>query len=307
MKRRVMARPIQTPRGPRWREAGAVGVVVVLAVGGLIAGWGILGGAPSATPTGSTRVAGAQSSATPTPIPASATLRTGAGAGTGVLPRTAPPSPTPGPTDEPTNSPNPVPTPGLESGAPTSPAEFDLEGQRISIGFPLRTDSQYRYRDNFLDLRDGSPDPYNHARLQKDGTATRLHDGTDIYAREGEPLVAPFSGMVIAARSRWQPWEPDRYGNTIVIVSDEPTSAGYLALFAHANQVWVDPGTHVTRGQVVGTVGRTGNAELQSVRPHLHIELRAPFLLDWSLLGEDRAVDAFNPYPSLVGADPKRT
>jgi murein DD-endopeptidase MepM/ murein hydrolase activator NlpD len=58
---------------------------------------------------------------------------------------------------------------------------------------------------------------------------------------------------------------------------------------------------------VVGTVGRTGNAESQSVRTHLHFELRAPFLLDWSALGEDRAVDAFNPYPSLVGADPKRT
>ncbi len=190
---------------------------------------------------------------------------------------------------------------------PTSPAQFDLEGQQISIGFPLRPNSRYRYRDNFLDLRDGSPEAYNHARMHKDGTSTRLHDGTDIYVALGEPLVAPFSGMVIDARSRWQPWEPDRYGNTIVIVSDERTSAGYLALFAHVDQVWVDPGTHVTRGQVVGTVGRTGNAELQSVRPHLHFELRAPFLLNWSLLGEDRAVDAFNPYPSLVGADPKRT
>ena len=63
----------------------------------------------------------------------------------------------------------------------------------------------------------------------------------------------------------------------------------------------------MTRGQVVGTVGRTGNAEDESVDAHLHFELRAPFLLDWSPLGEDRTIDAFNPYPSLVAADPKRT
>jgi len=188
-----------------------------------------------------------------------------------------------------------------------SPAEFDLVGQQISIGFPLRPDSRYRYRDNFLDPREGSPDHYNHARSHEDGTATRLHDGTDIYARQGEPLIAPFDGLVIDPRTRWQPWEPGRYGSTVVIVSDEPMSAGYVALLVHMEDVWVDPGTHVTRGQVVGTVGRTGNAETQSVSTHVHFELRAPFLLNWSSTGEDRAVDAFNPYPSLVAADPKRT
>lgn len=207
----------------------------------------------------------------------------------------------------PTVGPTAMPSPGLEGRAPTSPAEFDLEEQRISIGFPLRSDSRYSYRDNFLDVRDGSPEAYNHARMHADGSATRLHDGTDIYARHGEPLTAPFSGTVIDPRNRWQPWDAQRYGNTVVIVSDEPLSADYIALFAHVDDVWVEPGAHVTRGQVVGTVGRTGNAEAQSVRTHLHFELRAPFLLDWSGAGEDRALDAFNPFPSLVGADPKRT
>lgn len=217
------------------------------------------------------------------------------------------PTPAPDPPAMPTRNPTAVPTPGLEGGAPTSPAEFDLDGQQISMGFPLRPDSGYRYRDNFLDVRTGSPEAYNHARVHPDGSATRLHDGTDIYTRQGEPLIAPFSGTVIDPKTRWQPWERARYGNTVVIVSDEPVSAGYLALLVHLDEVWVDPGAHVTRGQVVGTVGRTGNADSQSVRPHLHFELRAPFLLDWSVMGTERALDAFNPYPSLVGADPKRT
>ena len=145
------------------------------------------------------------------------------------------------------------------------------------------------------------------ARMGKDGSAHRLHDGIDIYAAEGEPLIAPFSGHVIDPSTRWQPWERDRYGETVVIESDEPMSEGYLAMFVHMARVWVEPGTHVTRGQVVGTVGRTGNADDESVRTHLHFELRAPFLLDWAPLGEDRTIDAFNPYPSLVAADPKHT
>jgi murein DD-endopeptidase MepM/ murein hydrolase activator NlpD len=188
--------------------------------------------------------------------------------------------------------------------APQSASGFDLEGQVIEIGFPLMPASRYHYRDNFLEVRDGPPDDYNHAHFNKDGVLVRLHDGTDIYAHEGEPLVAPFSGVVIDPATRWQPWEPSRYGGTVVIVSDEPTSLGYVSLFAHMDRVWVEPGTRVTRGQVVGTVGRTGNLEGQEIRTHVHFELRAPFLLDWTPLGEDRLLDAFDPYPSLQRADP---
>ena len=187
-----------------------------------------------------------------------------------------------------------------------SAENFDLQRQLIPIGFPLLRQTRYQYRDNFLDARDGSPDSYNHARLRQDGTVVRLHDGIDIYAAEGEPLVAVFSGTVIDPAELWQSWEPDRYGRVVVIRSDEPQTMGYVALYAHAQRLWVKPGAHVTRGQVLGAVGRTGNAELQSIRPHLHFELRAPFSLSWTSTGEDREVDAFNPYPSLRAADPRR-
>ncbi len=307
MKRRVMARPSQRPRESRSRQLAAAGLVLVLVLAGLIAVSGILAGGPGATPTSSLRVAERPPTWSSSPAAAIESPDSTATARGTEPPSFGEPDPTAEPSAAPTNSPMPGSTAALANRAPTSPAEFDLEGQRISIDFPLRPDSRYQYRDNFLDVREGSPDDYNHARVNGDGTATRLHDGTDIYAAVGEPLIAPFSGSVVDPKSRWQPWEPTRYGNTVVIVSDEPTSAGYVALFVHLGEVWVDPGVHVTRGQVVGTVGRTGNAELQSVRAHLHFELRAPFLLDWSALGEDRAVDAFNPYPSLVAADPKRT
>ena len=220
-----------------------------------------------------------------------------------------PGTPTPTPTGEPTSLPRrtPRPTPTADPDrAPTSPDGFDLEGQVIDIAFPLRPKTKYHYRNNFLDAREGTPDPYNHERLHKDGSAVRAHDGTDIYANQGEPLIAAFSGTIVDPRSRWRPWEPDRYGKTIALVSDDPRTDGYTALYAHASNVWVSPGDHVERGQILGTVGRTGNADGTNVPSHLHFELRAPFLLDWTALGEGRRIDAFNPYPSLVVADPKR-
>ncbi len=188
--------------------------------------------------------------------------------------------------------------------APRGPAGFDLTGQTIDIGFPLRPDVKYHYRDNWLDRRDGEADPYNHARRTDDGRLLRLHDGIDIYGPRGTPVIAPFDGRVIDPARRWQPWEVDRYGLTVVIQSTEPGTAGYTAVMVHLEHIWVDHGQRVSRGQVIGVLGRTGNAA--QTRAHLHFELRAPFLIDWSAIGHRRRVDAFNPFPSLVEADPHR-
>jgi murein DD-endopeptidase MepM/ murein hydrolase activator NlpD len=313
-KPRVMARPINPPRRsgePRRRDVALLGLVALVALAGLVAFTGMLAGGAS------------PASAPPTSLVAvvpTATSQTGGsgGAGGSAIQTRRPrgsQKPEQTPTDEHTPPPSEAsPTPATEptppdgaSGAPTSPAGFDLAAQAIDIAFPLRPDTRYHYRDNFLDPREGPPDDYNHVRVSADGTTHRLHDGIDIYAAMGEPLVATFSGTVINPRTRWPPWEADRYGNTVAIVSDEPATDGYVSIYVHADRVWVQPGDHVTRGQVVGTLGRTGNAETQSVHSHLHFEIRAPFLLDWSTVGEDRVVDAFNPYPSLIAADPKRT
>jgi murein DD-endopeptidase MepM/ murein hydrolase activator NlpD len=313
----MMARPITPERdSPVSRQAvGMIAVLGILVVIGGVALSTLLGGGTGTTGPRTTPGAAANG---PTPS-AKATVGgggqgagqgSGSGSGAGRTARPNGATPTPGGSIRPpraTPTPDPQPTdtpPALPVGAaPTSPADFDLVGQVIPIGFPLLADTKYHYRNNFLDFRTGAPDGYNHSRV-RDGKTERLHDGIDIYAGLGQPLVAPFDGVVIDPRTRWQPWERMRYGRTIVIASDEPTSEGYVALFAHAEDVWVEVGQHVTRGQVVGSVGRTGNAIDQSFRPHVHFELRAPFLLDWSALGEDHAIDAFNPYPSLVEADP---
>ena len=306
-----MARPIATPPPSHGRDFAVLGVLAALVVLGIAALSGIvvLGGPPKpdgSPPDEAARLPG--NGTGPLHTPSSATASTGpASAATGQGSMSTDPNgsidfPTPIATPTPTPSPSPV-----VGAAPTSPETFDVQGQVIPMGFPLRRDTRYRYHDNFLDIRDGPPDAYNHARLRDDGTEVRLHDGADIYAKLGEPLLAVFDGTVIDPSTVWQPWEPARYGHAIVIRSDDPRTHGYMALYAHAARVWVEPGTKVTRGQVIGTIGRTGNAELQSIHPHLHFELRAPFMLDWAALGEHRQLDAFNPYPSLRAADPKRS
>jgi murein DD-endopeptidase MepM/ murein hydrolase activator NlpD len=219
------------------------------------------------------------------------------------------PSPTPAASADPGVTPAPGSTPAPagprpRGAAPRSAAEFDLDRQVIDIAFPLQPTTRYRYRDNWGQLRPGKPETYNHLHSRRNGEARRAHDGIDIYARAGSPIVAPFAGTVVDPATRWQPWRRERYGRTVVIVSSEPRSEGYAAVLAHLERVFVAPGTVVRRGEVVGLAGNTGNAE--SSRTHLHFELRAPFLLAWPELGAERQVDAFNPYPSLLRADPKR-
>ncbi|CAN5630220.1 M23 family metallopeptidase [soil metagenome] len=258
---------------------------------------------------------GASSSPRPSATPA-AELRTPDG-GTGApaasgTPVAGPPTalPTSNQTPRATNprpatSPEPSPT-RPTGGAPATAEEFATSADVvIGIAFPFKAGDRYRYRDNWLHPRDGDPESYNHIRLPRRGQPVRAHDGIDIYAPYGTPVLAPFAGLVIDPAERWQPWHPDRHGSTVVIVSHEPLSAGYVAMLAHLDAAFVEPGTVVRRGEVVGLNGNSGNAEDSAA--HLHFELRAPFELEWSEAGSQRLVDAFNPYPSLVAADPGDT
>jgi murein DD-endopeptidase MepM/ murein hydrolase activator NlpD len=211
----------------------------------------------------------------------------------------------------PTLSPSPGATPTATAGgtsipvAPTSAEGFRLRKTAIDIAFPMAATVRYRYVDDFLVPRDGITRRYNHARgVTSSGRLLRAHDGVDIRAKLGTRIRAAFSGTVIDPATRWQPWEPERYGNIVVIVSDEPTSLGYAALYAHLSSSRVEIGDRVERGQVIGRLGTTGNAV--GTPPHVHVELRAPFRIPVREGGRNRRVDAFDPYPSLVAADPKR-
>jgi murein DD-endopeptidase MepM/ murein hydrolase activator NlpD len=192
----------------------------------------------------------------------------------------------------------------LAGAAPTSAPGFSLRRTVVSIRFPLKSGAAYSYSDNFLVSRVGTPYWYNHVLATSGGKLRRAHDGVDIYVPNGTPVLSPFDGVVLDPATRWKPWLPARYGIVAVIASAEPTSRGYVAILAHLSRMNVRPGDRVQRGEVLGRTGRTGNAE--ATRPHLHFELRAPFRLSVNVGRVVRRVDAFDPYASLVAADPAR-
>jgi murein DD-endopeptidase MepM/ murein hydrolase activator NlpD len=301
-----VSRPGRRPAGPGFRQWIGPTALVVLSFLGLVP-LAAVGGTVSGTSDGDRGARAASPPAILQPsITTAATPDQAAPAAPVPTSYTPPPRPwaalpgsaaAPDPGREPTSQPGGAPTT-----APTSAADFDRRSQVIAIGFPLAANVRYHYRDNYEDYRPGPVEPYNHLFDERHGQLRRAHDGIDIYAALGTPILAPFDGVVIAPASRWQPWQPDRYGITVVIVSTEPATRGYAVLLCHLDGRSVKVGAHVRRGKVVGTLGKSGNAE--DADPQLHLELRAPFLIAWTEIGGQRLIDAFNPYFSLRAADP---
>lgn len=91
------------------------------------------------------------------------------------------------------------------------------------------------------------------------GGGLRKHKGIDIHARKGTPIVAVCDGVIV---------ERDRTlvgGKTLWLQSAEH---GWKAYYAHLDKQLVKEGQHVRKGQVIGTLGNTGNA--RSTPSHLH-------------------------------------
>ncbi|HVM30342.1 MAG TPA: peptidoglycan DD-metalloendopeptidase family protein [Candidatus Limnocylindrales bacterium] len=303
-------RPRAPRQGPELRRL--VGPLVLVLIAGaavllLLSGLSDTGSMPTSSPSARPGPTGAGLSQ-PTPAATGsagvATARPTSPAGPTMTPDTLS-SPLPSPTGRASPTPDVSAAPSRPpNAAPASADEFDAEdGVVVDIAFPFKPGVRYRYRDNWLHERPGSPEHYNHVRLRR-GELVRAHDGIDLYAPRGTPVVASFAGTVIDPAERWQPWHPERYGVAVAILSSEPQSEGYIAILSHLDVAFVEPGELVRRGEVIGLNGDSGNAE--GGRAHLHYELRAPFAIEWQEADEVRLIDAFNPYHSLRAADPKR-
>jgi murein DD-endopeptidase MepM/ murein hydrolase activator NlpD len=88
----------------------------------------------------------------------------------------------------------------------------------------------------------------------------RMHEGVDIAAPTGAPIVASASGVVIYAG--WM----DGYGNLVVV----DHGGGLSTAYAHQSSIGVAVGQSVAQGQTIGYVGCTGHC----FGSHLHFEVR---------------------------------
>lgn len=89
----------------------------------------------------------------------------------------------------------------------------------------------------------------------------RHHDGIDIPAKTGTPIVASDHGVVVYSDNGIR-----GYGNLIVVSH----GTDVFTVYAHNRKNLVDKGDRVKRGQVIAQVGNTG----RSTGPHLHFEIR---------------------------------
>lgn len=85
------------------------------------------------------------------------------------------------------------------------------------------------------------------------------HNGLDIGASYGTPIVAAQAGEVISAQYHWS------WGNNVLIWHNETFSTRY----AHMSSIAVSAGQYVEQGQIIGYVGSTG----ESFGNHLHFEV----------------------------------
>ena len=113
-----------------------------------------------------------------------------------------------------------------------------------SIGFPVKGKNSRSISSFFGDPRDGG---------------SRDHHGVDIFAERHTPVLAPSNASVTRVG------EGDVGGRYVWLYDSKRSMYLY---FAHLETREVERGDQVRAGQLIGTVGNTGNA--RSTPPHLH-------------------------------------
>jgi murein DD-endopeptidase MepM/ murein hydrolase activator NlpD len=157
-------------------------------------------------------------------------------------------------------SPRPAPQPAAMAPAASGPLLIPVAGVAAA-----------QLSDTFGDARGGE----------------RRHEALDIAAPAGTPVIAAAGGRLEKL------FRSDDGGNTVYVRSgDRRTLYYYAHLQAYAPGL--EEGEQVERGQRLGTVGSSGNAD--PAAPHLHFAvMRTALDAAWW-----EPATAINPYPLLV-------
>ncbi len=145
--------------------------------------------------------------------------------------------------------------------------------------FLAAQNSKYSTPDLYCSLNFGFPIAY-YSRISNGfgsyGTNNwrkSAHGGSDLVSPCGTEIYAAADGIVSVSH-RWGGGKSgnDSYGNYVMILHGKADDGNtYATLYGHMNTApLVSEGQAVTKGQVIGYVGTTGN----STGYHLHLELR---------------------------------
>ncbi len=116
---------------------------------------------------------------------------------------------------------------------------------QASLAFPVQGYDRRSIGSGFGEPRDGG---------------RREHHGVDIFARRHTPIIAPVDGYIRRVGEQ-------RLGGRTIWMRDGRVPDKNI-YFAHLQDYQVEEGAEVKAGQIIGTVGNTGNA--RTTPPHLH-------------------------------------
>lgn len=112
---------------------------------------------------------------------------------------------------------------------------------------------------------------HGETRTNPDGT-TRFHAGTDLLGERGESVRAIVSGEIAVTGTSPQ------LGNFVILrgsaIVPPALPCAFDVVYAHLDSLGVASGNRIEQGEVLGTIGRTGNISSE-IPTHLHIELWA--------------------------------
>ncbi len=116
---------------------------------------------------------------------------------------------------------------------------------------------------------------FSYARMHPIYDKALPHEGIDLHAPEGTPILATAEGVV-----SYRGWRTG-YGNTIEI----DHGFGYMTRYAHASKFLVERGQPVERGMAIAQVGQTGTATAEHVHYEIWVGGRAMDPQDYILNG----------------------
>ncbi len=127
--------------------------------------------------------------------------------------------------------------------------------------FAMPVENYKNRRGEGLSIRN---DAYGEGAFGAKRRGGRRHAGIDLEARMKSPVYASKSGW---ARSLFF---PGGYGNLVII--NHP--GHWETRYGHLDKIAIKKSQWVRQGEIIGFVGKTGNADLKGITPHLHFEIR---------------------------------
>lgn len=145
-----------------------------------------------------------------------------------------------------------VSTGEITDSTPAATTDAELAALSAELMIPIAGVQPSELRDTFHEPR---------------GNGTRMHEALDIMAPRGTPVLSAAPGRVLKLHN-------SKDGGLMVYAAD--SSEQFVLMYAHLDHYadGMRDGLPLRRGQVIGYVGSTGDAQANA--PHLHFAIAHP-------------------------------